>query len=154
MRPILIDTNLLVYLYDQNEPVKQTRARQVLDTLRQNQTGRLSTQALSEFINASMRKLTPPLTAGEACEQVSLLASFWQVFDLTPQIVCAAPTRLEAARGVRDHGLAYYDAQIWAAARLNQTPLVFSEDFQDGLTLEGVRFVNPFAEGFEVEEWV
>jgi len=29
-----------------------------------------------------------------------------------------------------------------------------SEDFQDGLTLEGIRFVNPFAEGFEVEEWV
>lgn len=148
MRPILIDTNLLVYLYDQNEPVKQTRARQVLDALRQNQTGRLSTQALSEFINASMRKLTPPLTAGEACEQISLLASFWQVFDLTPQIV------LEAARGVRDHGLAYYDAQVWAAARLNQIPLVFSEDFQDGLTLEGIHFVYPFAEGFEVEEWV
>jgi len=148
MRPILIDTNLLVYLYDQNEPVKQTRARQVLDTLRQNQTGRLSTQALSEFVNASMRKLTPPLTAGEAYEQVSLLASFWQVFDLTPHIV------LEAARGVRDHQLAYYDAQMWAAARLNQAPLVFSEDFQDGLTLDGIRFVNPFAEGFEVEEWV
>ena len=148
MRPILIDTNLLVYLYDQNEPVKQTRARQVLDTLRQNQTGRLSTQALSEFVNASMRKLTPPLTAGEAYEQVSLLASFWQVFDLTPHIV------LEAARGVRDHQLAYYDAQMWAAARLNQAPLVFSEDFKDGLTLDGIRFVNPFAEGFEVEEWV
>ncbi|MBU2610397.1 MAG: hypothetical protein KJ606_05560 [Chloroflexi bacterium] len=66
----------------------------------------------------------------------------------------------KAARGVRDHALAYYNAQSWAAARLNQVPLVFSEDFcaaptrQDGLTLEGIRFVNPFAQGFEVEEWV
>jgi len=25
---------------------------------------------------------------------------------------------------------------------------------EDDLTLEGIRFVNPFAEGFEVEEWV
>ncbi|MFH1909176.1 MAG: hypothetical protein ABIL11_17640 [Chloroflexota bacterium] len=91
MHPILIDTNLLVYLYDQNEPVKQTRARQVLDALRQNQMGRLSTQALSEFVNASMRKLTPPLTAGEACEQVSLLAGFWQVFDLTPRSYSKPP---------------------------------------------------------------
>ncbi len=148
MRPILIDTTLLVYLYDQNEPVKQARAQRVLDALRHNQTGRLSTQALSEFVSAALRKLNPPMTAGEACEQVGLLATFWPVFDLTPYIV------LEAARGVRDHGLAYYDAQIWASARLNQIPLVFSEDFQDSLTLEGIHFVNPFAEGFEVEEWV
>lgn len=34
-------------------------------------------------------------------------------------------------------------------ARLNQIPLVLSEDFQDGLALDGVRFVNPFARSFE-----
>jgi predicted nucleic acid-binding protein len=60
---------------------------------------------------------------------------------------------LEAGRGARDHGLAYYDAQIWAAARLNQVTTVFSEDFSDGQTLEGVRFVNPFASGFRLEDW-
>ncbi len=38
-----------------------------------------------------------------------------------------------------------------AAARLNQIPIVFSEDFQDGQTLEDVRFVNPFAGMFDVE---
>ena len=36
---------------------------------------------------------------------------------------------LEALREVRDHQLSYYDAQIWAAARLNQVPVIFSEDF-------------------------
>lgn len=129
MRPILIDTNLLVYLYDQNEPVKQARARQVLDTLRQNQTGRLSTQALSEFVNASMHKLTPPLTAGEAYEQVSLLASFWQVFDLTPHIV------LEAARGVHDHGLAYYDAQTSRSnSHFPKRPIWRSNELRGNLT--------------------
>lgn len=51
---------------------------------------------------------------------------------------------------MRDHQLAFYDAQIWAAARLNQIPAVFSEDFQDGRTLEGVQFVNPFSETFDV----
>ena len=61
---------------------------------------------------------------------------------------------LEAGRGVRDHHLSYYDAQIWAAARLNQVPLVFSEDFQDGRVLEGVRFVNPFTPGFVLESWL
>jgi predicted nucleic acid-binding protein len=60
---------------------------------------------------------------------------------------------LEAARGARDHDLAYYEPQIWAAARLNQVATVFSEDFSDGQVLEGVRFVNPFAEGFRLRDW-
>jgi predicted nucleic acid-binding protein len=71
----------------------------------------------------------------------------WPVFDLTPLIV------LEAARGARDHGLPYYDAQIWASARLNQVTILFSEDFSDGQLLEGVRFVNPFSPHFQVEDW-
>ena len=75
-------------------------------------------------------------------------ARLWPVIDLTYQIV------LEAVRGVRDYTLSYYDAQIWAAARLNQIPVIFSEDFQDGQILEGVRFANPFAGTFDVEAWL
>jgi predicted nucleic acid-binding protein len=83
----------------------------------------------------------------EALEWASRFARLWPVFDLSQQIV------LEAVRGMRDHLLSYYDAQVWAAARLNQVPTVFSEDFQDGMTLEGVKFVNPFAPGFDINQW-
>lgn len=148
MPPILVDTNVLVYYYDHNSPEKQKRSDLVLNRLREAGLGCLSTQNLAEFVNAARRKLDPPLTAEEAFEQVSLFASSWPVFDLTPQIL------LEAARGVRDHGLAYYDAQIWAAARLNQIPIIFSEDFQDGRILEGVRFANPFSKAFDLEAWL
>jgi predicted nucleic acid-binding protein len=55
--------------------------------------------------------------------------------------------------GVRDHQLSYYGAQIWASARLNQVPVICGEDFQDGQILEGVRFVNPFADEFVIDEW-
>lgn len=40
-----------------------------------------------------------------------------------------------------------------AAARLNQIHILFSEDFQDGQILEGVRFADPFAGLFDVEAW-
>jgi predicted nucleic acid-binding protein len=40
------------------------------------------------------------------------------------------------------------------ATRLNQIPIVFSEDFQDGQILEGVRFADPFAGTFDVEAWL
>ena len=148
MPPILVDTNVLVYFYDTNTPKKQECAELVLNRLREAGFGRLSTQNLAEFVNAAMRKLDPPMTAALAFEQAALLAATWPVFNLTPQIV------LEAARGVRDHTLAYYDAQIWAAARLNQIPVIFSEDFQDGRILEGVRFTNPFTPTFDLEAWL
>lgn len=148
MAHILIDTNLLVNLFDQNEPEKMTRAREVLGVLEATQFGCLSVQNLSEFVNTVTRKLSPPMSFEQARQQVSLFGQMWTVFDLTPMIV------LEAARGVQDHQLSYYDAQIWAAARLNQITLVFSEDFQDGALLEGVRFVNPFSSDFDLARWV
>ncbi len=147
MPSILIDTNLLVYLYDTGSPAKAEQAQRVLDRLELTRSGRLSVQSLAEFLHVSTRKLDPPLSWAEALNQVSLFMRMLPVFDLTPLIV------LEAARGARDHGLAYYDAQIWAAARLNQVTVVFSEDFSDGQTLEGVRFANPFAPGFRLEDW-
>ena len=67
------------------------------------------------------------------------------VFALNGMIVC------EAVRGVREHQLSYWDAQIWAAARLNQTGIVLSEDFSHDRIIEGVRFLNPFLPGFVLE---
>lgn len=148
MPPILIDTNLLIYLYDQNQPDKQNQSERVLEQLELTHTGRLSVQALSEFFSVATRKLSPNLTPVQALDQVTLFTRLWPVFDLTSMIV------MEAGRGVRDHKLSYYDAQVWATARLNQVPVVFSEDFRDGSILEGVRFVNPFSPKFLLEKWV
>ena len=147
MAPILIDTNLLIYLYDQNQPTRQSRAVAVLDQLELIGLGRLSVQSLSEFFSVSTIKISPPLTPSEALNQVNLFIRSWPVFDLTPLIV------LEAARGVRDYQMSYYDAQIWATARLNQIPTIFSEDFNVGATLEGVQFINPFAAEFVLDNW-
>jgi predicted nucleic acid-binding protein len=148
MPPALIDTNLLVYFYDQNQPAKQAQSHRVLEQLELTHSGRLSVQALAEFFSVATRKLSPNLTPAEALEQINLFIRLWPVFDLTPLIV------MEAGRGVRDHKLSYYDAQVWATARLNQVPIVFSEDFRDESILEGVRFVNPFSSEFSLEKWL
>src|SRR5574337_91943 len=144
----LIDTNILVYAVDPKSPEKQKRAIELLERLETTGSGRLSVQCLADFFSATARKLQPPLTAGEAAEQLESLVRAFPVLYLTPMIV------LEAARGVRDRSLSYYDAQIWATARLNQIPVVFSEDFDDGSVIEGVRFVDPLADGFRLDTWV
>jgi predicted nucleic acid-binding protein len=49
---ILLDTNVLVYLYDRSEPVKQERALAVLDELAALGAGFISTQVLGEMFIA------------------------------------------------------------------------------------------------------
>ena len=105
----------------------------------------LGVQALAEFFSVATRKLSPSLTPAEALDQVNLFIRLWPVFDLTPMIV------LEAGRGVRDHKLPYYDAQVWATARLNQVPVVFSEDFRDGSILDQFIDVALFASKWLLE---
>ncbi len=147
MPAILIDTNLLVYTCDPRDAARQDQAIRVLKHLDLSRAGRLSVQVLAEFTHVVTRSANPIFTREEAYIQIVRLVSTYPVFDLTPMIV------MEAARGVRDHLLSYYDAQIWATARLNQVPIIFSEDFQDGQLLEGVRFINPFSKNFILEEW-
>ena len=144
---IFVDTNVLVYAYDRSEPEKQHLAFTLLDRLAMTKVGMISTQVLAEFFVSVTRKLAAPLSAGDAYQRVSNYLQSWTVLDMTGMVV------LEAIRGVRDHQLSFWDAQIWAVAKLNQAPVVFSEDFSDGQVIEGVRFVNPFARDFQVEEW-
>jgi predicted nucleic acid-binding protein len=145
---ILIDTNILLYAYDRGQPAKQPLALTVLDQLVEHGLGALTSQVLAEFFVNATKKLQPPLSVEEAHGRIQNYLLSWEVLDITGAIV------LEAVRGVRVYRLTYWDAQIWASARLNQIPLVFSEDFSDGVIIEGVRFVNPFGAGFNLESWL
>ena len=143
MSEVLIDTNIVVYAYDVRDRNKQQRALEVLRRLVVDGRGRLSAQVLGEFLRAATRKLDPPLTPGEAVDQAGHLAASWPVVPITALIV------LEAGRGVDAHRLNYWDAQLWATARLNQIEIVLTEDFADGRLIDGVRFLNPFAPTFD-----
>ncbi len=109
---------------------------------------RNSAQVLSEFYNAVTRRIAAPLTAAQAYERIKNLVMAWPVLDITSLII------LEAARGAYQHQMTVWDAQIWAAARLNQIPVIFSEDFSDGSVIEGIRMVNPFASSFQLRDWI
>jgi len=145
---IMVDTNVLLYAYDRSESKKQPRAFAVLDGLAAHDLGVLSSQVLAEFFVNATRKLQPPLTIEEAYDRIENYLLAWEILDITGPIV------LEAARGARTHQMAYWDAQIWATARMNQITVVFSEDFGSGTVIEGVRIVNPFDADFRIEAWL
>jgi predicted nucleic acid-binding protein len=56
----------------------------------------------------------------------------------------------EALRGVADHGLGFWDAQVWAVARLHQIEIAIGPDPRPG-SLDGMRWLGPFDEGVDVE---
>ncbi|HNS53058.1 MAG TPA: PIN domain-containing protein [Anaerolineae bacterium] len=145
---VLIDTNVLVYAYDRSEPEKQTRAVQVLDRLATSGLGVLTSQVLAEFSVAVTRRIPAPLSTNQAYERLQNHVQSWTILEQTGLIV------LEAARGVEEHQFSFWDALIWATARLNQIPVVFSEDFHTGSSTEGMRFANPFAADFQIEDWL
>jgi predicted nucleic acid-binding protein len=147
MDQVLIDTNILVYAHEPSEGEKYDRALRTVDTLLSSGLGRLSAQILGEFLSAATRGRRPILTVHDALRQATLLAEALPVFDLTGLIV------LEAARGVREHRLSYFDAQIWATARLNQVTTIFTEDFTNERRLEGVQFLNPLLPKFDLARW-
>ena len=145
---VFVDTNLLVYAYDRSEPEKQRQASRILDRLALAGMGVIDTQIMAEFFVAVTRKISAPLSVAEAYQRIQNYIRSWPVLGISEMVV------LEAVRGVRDHQFSFWDAQVWAAARLNQIPVVFSEDFNTGSIIEGISFVNPFSADFCFEEWI
>ncbi len=143
MAECLVDTNVVVYAYDPRDPRKNLISREILADLAEAEQGSLTAQVLGEFYRVATRKLPHPLSQTEAERCITAFARTWTVYDTTRW------TMLEAARGTRQYGFSFWDAVIWATAKLNQVPNILSEDFSAGALVEGVRFVNPYAPGFD-----
>lgn len=140
----LLDTNILVYCFDQRNNEKRGRALELIERLGAAPKAALPAQVLAEFTSVALCKMTPPIPADRLYRQIELYEQTFPVIPLTSTIV------MEAIRGVDGHGLSYYDAQLWATAKLAQIRVVLSEDFSTGSTLEGVTFWNPLADSFDL----
>jgi predicted nucleic acid-binding protein len=130
-----IDTNVLVYADSGDEPVKQRIALTLLNQLRLNQKGVLSTQVLTEYCNVALNKLKLP--HADIREQMQ----FWQQYEVvqvTPDIIHAG-LDLHQTRSI-----GYFDALIVAAAKTSGCTVLYSEDMNAGERVNGVRIVNPF----------
>lgn len=140
----LIDTNVLVYTLDVDEVEKRRCAQTLLRRLQASRAGAVCAQVLGEHQSVVSRRFAHMNGPREAVMATERWANAFPVHDTTLRVV------REALRATVRYQMSYYDAQIWAVARVNRIPLVLSEDFTDGAVIEGVRFANPFAEGFDL----
>jgi predicted nucleic acid-binding protein len=131
-----LDTNILVYLFDHDEPDKTQRARDILDQAEPGELA-LSTQVLSEFYVVVTRKIARPLDTAQAAQAVDWLGLL-RVVPLDPTLVKAA---IQTSRSSQ---LSYWDGLIVASAAAGGCERLLTEDLNDGQLIGSVRVENPF----------
>lgn len=142
---VFIDTNLLVYsLHAGDAPHKSARAVKVLTMLQERHAGALSAQVIAEFVSVARRKLGDTLSPRDAVRAAELFVEQFTVVALDEIIV------REALRASQRYGIDYFDAQVWAAAKMSGCHILLTED-SHGEVIEGVSYVNPFDADFVVE---
>ncbi|MGC8640578.1 MAG: PIN domain-containing protein [Isosphaeraceae bacterium] len=135
----LVGTNILIYAADPAAGDKRDVALGLIEQLTLRGELVVSAQVLNEFYHAATRTNKPPaLSHEEASQTIQDLANAALVLPLTVSVT------LRALDAITRTSLSFWDALIWAAARENSVPLVYTEDFQHGRDIDGVRFVNPF----------
>ena len=136
----LIDTNILIYRYDERFPDKQSSASDVLREGIVNGSLRIPHQAIVEFVAATTRGKPEDrlLHAADALREAEeLMAQF-------PILYPDEAVLRTALRGTAAYGLSWFDAHLWAYAEVNGIDELLSEDFQHGRLYGTVMVCNPF----------
>lgn len=134
-----IDTNVLVYAFDDRAPGKRRSAIELMQKLADEQAACvISTQVLQEAYTALTGKLG--LERNYALTELkSVEESGFRVETIN------VPTIWRAARRSIDDKLSFWDGLIVESAIAAQCTRLYTEDLQHGRQFGGVAVVNPFA---------
>jgi predicted nucleic acid-binding protein len=134
-----LDTNIFVYTFDAKVPAKAKKAAHLIRRAADTGEGIVSYQVVQEFFNVALRRFAQPMSVAEA-EQYLIT-----VFRPLLAIHSSPAVYVEALRIAGKHRFAWYDSLIVAAALEGRCETLFSEDFQHGRDIEGLRVENPFS---------
>jgi predicted nucleic acid-binding protein len=134
-----VDTNVLVYAFDDGEPAKRDVARRVLAASDTYGEFVLSAQVLSEFYVTVTRKLAEPVSETKAAEAIQWLG-------LNPTVAIDQPLVSSAIQTSRSAQLSYWDGLVVAAAVRSGCERLLTEDLNDGQRIGSVCIEDPFRE--------
>ncbi|KPQ32624.1 MAG: putative nucleic-acid-binding protein, contains PIN domain [Phormidium sp. OSCR] len=131
---IFIDTNIWVYLYARNAPVKSGRAKEIVS---QNfESIIISSQVLGELYNVLTRKNIKPKP--EARQIVLTILSNFHVTEIDTAKVIMALDISER------YGYSYWDSLLIGTALHENCEILYSEDMQNLQIIESkTRIINP-----------
>jgi predicted nucleic acid-binding protein len=125
-----IDSNVVLYLFS-SDTVKADRAESLLQS-----GGLISVQVLNEVASVCLRKLK--MTWEDIDTVLETLKFTCEVLPVT------LATHEKAVGLAKRFQISLYDANIAATAILCGADTLFSEDMQNGMSMESVTVVNPF----------
>jgi len=134
-----VDTNVFLYSIDQNEPTKQAKAQQLLQSLRSApQTTFMLWQVLCELGNQLRRwrdqgRLTP----------IAYLLHRQSFRYLVP-IMLPTPAVFDLAITLADnHNLSHWDSMILGACQAAGITTLYTEDMGAPRSIDGIQLINP-----------
>ena len=132
---VTFDSNILVYAADADAGERHMAAVDLIGRAAHADCV-FTLQSIAEFFY---------VTTGKARLSVSKAAGFVDDWGAVfPVHAANLDSLVNAVGAVHRHRMGFWDAMIWAAARGAGCRLLLSDDLQDGRTLDGVMFVNPF----------
>jgi len=142
---VFVDTNVLLYAFDDRLADKQEQARRWLAWCWRTHRGRVSSQVVNEFYANALRKFTRTLPVDKARAEVRRLWT-WKAWPIDEETV-------QGAWALQDRfSLSYWDALMLSAAHQLGCTFLLTEDLQHGQEIDGVQIVNPFLTGPELIE--
>lgn len=133
------DTNVLLYMYDDNEPLKKRKAIEIFERESEAWNAVVSTQVLQEFYVNATRKLSGPLSPERAEARV-------RDFSQLPLVRVDVNMILASIARSRRHVLSFWGSLIIEAALFAGVQRILTEDLHHGQEIEGLRIENPFRE--------
>ena len=135
-----VDTNVFIYALDDNELVKQAKARDLLDQLvRRSPATQLLWQVTAEVLSC-LRKWE---SAGRLT-RVDAEAHFQDVLAMFPLSLPTA-NLFPISFALRSRfSLSHWDSMLLAACKEVGVTTLYSEDMATGMNYDGVVIVNPF----------
>jgi predicted nucleic acid-binding protein len=133
-----LDSNIILYSIDSGSKAKQKTAKSLVTDALKNRASLISFQVVQETLNIAQRKFEVPITDQDA---QSLLQS---VLMPLMKVLPSESLYLEALRIKSRYKFGFYDSLIISAALSQNCTRLYTEDMQNGQTIEGLKIVNPF----------
>jgi predicted nucleic acid-binding protein len=129
-----VDTNILIYVNDPRDPVKQEIAASLVSALTD---GILLWQVASEYLAASRKLEALGYDRTKAYQYVRDLQQVWFSALPTWNVIDRAENLMSR------FSLSHWDSMIVAACLEVNTQILYTEDFGYS-SIDGLRIVNPF----------
>lgn len=133
---VFLDTNVIVYAYDNSAGEKHIKAKKILIDLWESGTGVISTQVLKEFYVTVTQKIPNIIDKKIAAESIRDFLS-WEV------VVNDGYSILNAISIQMKYCLSFWDALIITSAQESDCSILYSEDLSSGQKINNLQIRNP-----------